>query len=350
MIFNKEIHIGKKIISNDSRTFIVGEAGVNHNGNPQTARDLIDVAVEAGVDAVKFQMFRTDELILPGIEKAPYQKETTDAKQSQFEMLKSLELQSEIYGELKRYCDERGIIFLCTPFEKKSLDALEGINVLAYKVAATDITNIQFLRQVAQKNKPIMLSAGMCYLEEIDKALNAIYSINKDVVLMQCTANYPIEDEEANLNVIDTLISKYNIIIGYSDHSKGIGAAPYAVAKGAKVVEKHFTLDRHMDGPDQKASVTPDELKAMVNEIRRVERYLGDGVKMSTCSEQQTRKSLQKCFVAAEEIKKDEVYTENNIVAKRTNGRGVSAVYYDELLGKKATREYRVNDIIDTDL
>lgn len=349
MEFSKEIRIGDHIISNDNRTFIIGEAGVNHNGNPKLARELIDIAVDAGVDAVKFQMFRADDLILPEIEKAPYQKKTTDSKQTQFEMLRSLELQSEVYRELKRYCDEKNIVFLCTPFEKRSLDALEEINLLAYKVAATDITNIQFLRQVAHKNMPILLSAGMCYMEEIDKALNALYKINKNVVLMQCTANYPIEDEEANLEVIDSLKNRYSIIIGYSDHSKGIGAAPYAVAKGARVVEKHFTIDRNMDGPDQKASVTPDELKAMVNEIRRVERFLGDGVKMPTFSEQQTRKSLQKCFVAAEEIKKDEVFTENNIVAKRTNGRGLSALYYDELLGRKAMRDYYMNDIIDND-
>ena len=185
------------------------------------------------------------------------------------------------------------------------------------------------------------------YLEEIRKALEAIYPINKNVVLLQCTANYPIEDEEANLNVIDTLRNEFEILVGYSDHSKGVGASPFAVAKGARVIEKHFTLDRDAEGPDHKASVTPEELKQLVQDIRRVERYLGSSVKIPTFAEQFTRRSLQKCFVAAREISKDEAFTEENIVAKRTNGVGISALYYEELLGKTAIKDFKKDDIIE---
>lgn len=347
MHFDRSIFIQDRCINEKSKVFIIAEAGVNHNGNIELAKQLIDVAVEAGVDAVKFQSFKTEDLILTDVKKAPYQCKTTDSGETQFQMLKKLEIQKDQNRELKEYCKKKGIIFLSTPFEKNSLDELCDLGVEALKIAATDLTNIQFLRQVAQKGKPIILSAGMCYLEEIRIALEAIYPINKQVILLQCTANYPIEDEEVNLNVLRTLQEEFDVIVGYSDHSKGIGASPYAVASGAKVVEKHFTLDKKMSGPDHKASVTPEELKKLVEEIRRVERYLGTAIKAPTCSEQKTRKSLQKCLVAAKEINVGEVLTEENIVAKRTNGVGVSALYYDEMIGRVAERSYHINQIIE---
>ena len=244
------------------------------------------------------------------------------------------------------YCRRKNILFLSTPFEKESLDELDELGVAAFKVAATDLTNIQFLRQVAEKGKPIILSAGMCYLEEVRKALEAIYPINKDVILLQCTANYPIKDSEANIKVINTFMNEFDMIVGYSDHSVGVGASPYAVALGAKVIEKHFTMNKEMDGPDHKASVTPYELKQLVSDIRRVEEYLGDGIKMPSQSEQMTRRSLQKCLVANAEIKKGESFTEDNIVAKRTNGEGISAIYYDKIINRISDRNYKANDII----
>lgn len=346
MFFNKNISIQEKNISISGQTFIIAEAGVNHNGDMDIARKMVDAAVEAGVDAIKFQSFKTAGLILKDIEKAPYQKITTDSTESQYTMLKRLEMSKRQSMEIMGYCKKKNIIFLSTPFEKESLDELDMLGVPAFKVAATDLTNIQYLRQVAEKGRPIILSAGMCYLEEIQKALEAIYPINRDVVLLQCTANYPIEDTEANIRVICTLKETFDILVGYSDHSRGVGASPYAVAIGAKVIEKHFTLDKNMDGPDHRASVTPDGLKQLVKDIRKVEAYLGDGVKMPSCSEQATRRSLQKYLVASKNIRAGEKFSADNIVAKRTNGVGISALYYDDVLGKVSSDDYQVDDII----
>ncbi len=347
MRFNREIKIGNYTISDSSSTFIVAEAGVNHNGDMTLAKKMIDTAVEAGVNAVKFQAFKADNLILKNVRKAPYQSVTTSSSETQYEMLKRLEITRVQTQELMQYCKEKNIMFLSTPFEKASLDELDEMGVSAFKVAATDLTNIQFLRQVAEKGKPIILSAGMCYQEEVRRALEAIYPINRDVVLLQCTANYPIRDTEANVNVIRTFGDAFDVLVGYSDHTQGVGASPFAVAVGAKVIEKHFTLDKNMEGPDHKASVTPDELKQLVTDIRRVEKYLGDGVKMPTCSEQMTRKSLQKCIVASRKICCGEQFTAENIVAKRTNGEGISAVYFDDIVGREAVRDYKVDEIID---
>ncbi len=349
LIFNSQFRIGDRIISEQEKTFIIAEAGVNHNGDMSLAKEMIDAAFESGANAVKFQTFKTNNLILKNIEKAPYQKLTTNSNESQYDMLKRLEVTKEQTKELMNYCQKKNIIFLSTPFEKASLDELNELGVPAFKIAATDLTNIQFLRQVAEKGKPIILSAGMCYLEEVECALNAIYPINKDLILLQCTANYPIQDAEANLNVIKMFQKNFDILVGYSDHSQGVGASPYAVAVGAKMIEKHFTLDKNMEGPDHKASVTPDELKQLVLDIRRVERYLGNGVKMPSCSEQMTRKSLQKCLVASRPIKEGQAFDNDNIVAKRTNGIGISAMYFDDVVGRIAEKSYTVNEIIQLD-
>lgn len=346
MDFNQTIKIDSQVISDSDKVFIIAEAGVNHNGDINLAKQLIDVASEAGVDAVKFQSFKTDNLILRNIEKAPYQKKTSGSTESQYDMLKRLELAKEQTIELMDYCNKKELIFLSTPFEKSSLDELDGLGVPAFKIAATDLTNIQFLRRVAEKGKPIILSAGMCYLEEVRCALEALYPINKDVILLQCTANYPIQDAEANIGVIKTFKNEFNMLVGYSDHSQGVGVSPYAVALGAKVIEKHFTLDKTLPGPDHKASVAPSELVQLVQDIRRTEQYLGNGEKMPTCSEQMTRKALQKCFVAAQPIKSGEKFSAENIIAKRTNGEGISALYYDSILNMVAYRDYKVDDII----
>lgn len=345
-IFNSQFQIENRIISEQEKTFIIAEAGVNHNGDMSLAKEMIDVASESGADAIKFQTFKAEKLILKNIEKAPYQKVTTNSNESQYDMLKRLEVTKEQTRELMDYCRKKNIIFLSTPFEKTSLDELDELGVPAFKIAATDLTNIQFLRQVAEKGRPIILSAGMCYLEEVERALDAIYPINKDLVLLQCTANYPIQDAEANINVIRTFQKTFNVLVGYSDHSQGVGASPYAVAVGAKVIEKHFTLDKNMEGPDHKASVTPEELKQLVLDIRRVEKYLGDGIKMPSCSEQMTRRSLQKCLVASRPIKAGELFDNDNIVAKRTNGVGISALYFDNVVRKTAKKDYSLDEII----
>jgi N,N'-diacetyllegionaminate synthase len=327
--------------------YIIAEAGVNHGGNVELAKKMIEIASDAGADAVKFQAFRTEHLIIENVEKAPYQQENTGNKQTQAEMLRSLELRKESYVVLKDYCKQKNIDFLITPFDEFSLNELEEVGVEAYKIASTDTTNIPFLRKVAKTGKPVILSTGMCYLPEVEAAVKAILDINKNLILLQCTANYPIKDEKANLNVLKTFKQKFDCVLGYSDHTVGLGAALFAIPLGAKVVEKHFTIDKTLEGPDHKASLSPEELKAFVLEVRKVEKYLGTEVKKPTDSEMLTRKSLQKCLVANLPIKKGEKYTELNIIAKRTGGIGISPLHYDEILGTFAPNDYYVNDIID---
>ena len=345
--FNKKIRIGEHEISQQSPVFIIAEAGVNHNGDIEIAKRLIDVAVNARVDAVKFQAFKSENLILEKVEKAPYQQKTTGTAESQFEMLKKLEISKKQNLELIEYCNMKNILFLSTPFDEESIEELSELNIAAFKIASTDTTNLPFLSKVAKKGKPIILSTGMCFLAEVQMALQEIYPYNKDVILLQCTANYPIGDDEANLNVIKTFQKEFDIIIGYSDHSVGIGAAPYSIPMGAKVVEKHFTIDKTIKGPDHRASLDKDELKLFVQEIRKVEKFLGQTQKMPSYAEMKTRKSLQKCLVALKDIKKGEIFTLDNMVAKRTGGIGISPIYYRNLLKSVAIKDYSKNDIID---
>lgn len=347
MQYNKKIIVGGKTISNEDPVFIIAEAGVNHNGEISLAMKLIDVAAESGADAVKFQAFKTKNLILDHVQKASYQKLRTGDSENQFEMLKRLEITQQQNQELMNYCLEKKIIFLTTPFDRESLDELDILDLPAYKVASTDTTNLPFLKRIAKKGKPIFLSTGMSYLSEIRMALDEIKVYNQDVILLQCTANYPIKDEEANLNVINTYKEEFNILVGYSDHSTGLGASPYAVPMGACVVEKHFTLDKNSEGPDHSASLSPEELSEYVKEIRKVEKYLGTSEKSPTAAEEKTRLSLQKSLVALLEIKKGDVFTEDNIIAKRTGGKGISPIHYKELMKKKASKNYKPNDIID---
>ena len=348
MSFKKKISLGKYTITSDSPTFIIAEAGVNHNGDISIAKKLIDVAKTAGANAVKFQAFIPKNLILPKVVKAPYQKATTNKKESQIEMLQKLQLKQQHYKILKDYCEEQGIIFLITPFDEESLKELEAIGVIAYKVASTDTTNLPFLKKIAQTGKPIILSTGMCYMEEVRLALATIQPINNTIILLQCTANYPIRNEEANLNVITTFKKEFDILVGYSDHSVGVGASPYAVAMGAKVIEKHFTLDKSIEGPDHKASLSPKELEAFVKEVRKVESFISDdGHKKPSLSETATRKALQKCLVANREIKVGSIIEEGAIIGKRTGGEGISPIYYESIIGQKAKKTFYPDDIIE---
>lgn len=332
---------------NSDETYIIAEAGVNHNGDVELAKKLIDVAKKAGANAVKFQAFRTNQLILENVDKAPYQKRNTQGQQSQSEMLKGLELRKEHYAELKNYCQTHNIDFLITPFDEQSLEELEELEIEAYKIASTDSTNIPFLRKVASTGKPIILSTGMCYMTEVRIAFDTIYNINQKVVIMQCTANYPIKNEEANLNVLLTYKKEFDCVLGYSDHTIGFGASLYAVPMGARVVEKHFTLNRDSDGPDHLASLNPDELAEYVKEIRKIESMLGSSVKEPSKDEMQTRKALQKCLVASTNINKGDLFSEKNIIAKRTGGIGISPINADSLYGKPSNRSYSINDIIE---
>ena len=347
MKFNKEIDIKDKLISIESPTFVIAEAGVNHGGDMAVAKKLIDLAADAKADAVKFQTFKTENLILSDIQKAPYQKDTTNASESQYDMLKRLEVTREQNLELKQYCIDKGIIFLTTPFDEESLEELDELDLPAYKVASTDTTNLPFLKKIAKKGKPIFLSTGMSYLLEVRLALETIYEYNKDVVLLQCTANYPIQDNEANLAVINTYRDNFDILLGYSDHSVGVGAAPFAIPMGAKVVEKHFTLNKADEGPDHAASLSPGELIDFVKTVRRVDTYMGSEIKEPSLSEQNTRKSLQKCMVASQDIKKGDLFNNDNLVAKRTGGVGISPIEVHKLLGVKTTKSYKKNQIIE---
>jgi len=346
MIFNKKIHIEDKLISATSPTFVIAEAGVNHGGDMAIAKQLIDLAVRAKADAVKFQTFKAEHLILNDIQKAPYQKDTTDASESQYDMLKRLEVSREQNLDLKQYCMDKGIVFLTTPFDEESLEEIDELDLPAYKVASTDTTNLPFLKKIAKKGKPIFLSTGMSYLSEVRLALETIYEYNKDVVLLQCTANYPIQDNEANLAVINTYRDNFDILLGYSDHSVGVGAAPFAIPMGAKVVEKHFTLDKNDEGPDHAASLSPDELIEFVKTVHRVDSYMGSEIKEPSLSEQNTRKSLQKCMVASQNIKNGDFFSEDNIVAKRTGGVGISPIDYVSIIGRKSNRNYKKNEVV----
>ena len=347
MDFAKTMSIDGVMLSEESPVLVIAEAGVNHGGDMAAAKKMVDIAATAGADAVKFQTFKTEQLILQGVQKAPYQQATTGGQESQYDMLKKLEITRQQNLELKDYCQKKEIIFLTTPFDEASLDELEELALPAYKIASTDLTNLPFLEKIAEKNKPIFLSTGMSYLSEVELALKTIHPINQQVVLLQCSANYPIQDDDANLKVIDTYRRHFNILLGYSDHSVGVGAAPYAIPMGAKIVEKHFTLDKNLPGPDHQASLGPDELKEFVQTVRRVEAYLGAGLKYPSLAETSTRAALQKYLVAKRNIRKGEFFNNENLIGKRTGGKGISPLYLQSLLGTQALRDFSIDEVIE---
>ncbi|MGE7769396.1 N-acetylneuraminate synthase [Viridibacillus arvi] len=345
-MFNKSIKIANKVINESSPVFIIAEIGVNHNGDFELAKKMIDEAVEAKVDAVKFQSFYPDELLLEDAPKALYQLKTTNITESQYDMLMKLMISPTQMAQLKDYVEEKGLIFLSTPFDDKSIDDLEEMNVPAYKVSSTDTTNLLFLKKIARKKKPIILSTGMCTMEEIDQAINVISEEqNFDVVLLHCTSNYPTAFNEVNMRAISTLKAKFNTIVGYSDHTEGVGIAPYTLPLGVKVIEKHFTLDKQMEGPDHRASLNKEELITLVNDIRQVELSLGSSIKEPTDSEIYTKKHMQKRLVIQKEVLKDEVLTENHLTAKRSSD-GIAANNVFLYLGKKVNKDLKVNHIL----
>lgn len=328
-----------------NKCFIIAEAGVNHNGDINIAKKLVDKAKEAGVDAIKFQTFRAENLVTKEAPKAEYQKETT-GDGSQFEMLKKLELSLEDHITLKRYCEEKGIMFISTPFDFESVDLLEKTDVSLYKVSSGDLTNLPLLSYIANKNKPIILSTGMANLGEVEEAVETISKAGNDrTILLHCTSNYPTAYEEVNLRAMLTMKEAFKLPVGYSDHTIGIEIPIAAVALGAKVIEKHFTLDRNMKGPDHRASIEPDELKIMVRSIRNIELAMGDGIKRCNKSEENIRKVARKSIVAGRDISKDEVITINNISFKRPEF-GLKPKYVDLVVGKKARRNIKVNEFI----
>lgn len=332
------------MISND-HVFIIAEAGVNHNGNIKIAKKLIDAAVEAGADAVKFQTFKAENLVTKDAPKADYQKETTGAGK-QYEMLKKLELSFEEHVILKDYCDKKGIMFLSTPFDFESVDLLDKIGVSLYKISSGDLTNIPFLKYIARFNKPMIVSTGMANLGEVELALDAIKSVKDNKVsLLHCTSNYPAAYESVNLNAMLTLKNAFKLPVGYSDHTIGIEVPIAAVAIGASIIEKHFTLDRDMEGPDHKASLNPNEFNQMVMSIRNIEKAFGDGIKKCNIEEENIKEAARKSIVASKKINKGEVISYSNITFKRP-GNGISPIFVEKLIGKIAKQDINTDEFI----
>ena len=329
-----------------NKTYIIAEAGVNHNGDISTAKKMIDVAVKAGADAVKFQTFRAEQLVCQSAKKADYQMETTDSTESQFEMLKKLEPAYSDHVELISYCKKKNIQFLSTPFDVDSLKMLDRLGVPLIKIPSGEITNYPLLVAAAKTKKPIILSTGMSDLEEIAEAIHVLKANGGErIVLLHCNTEYPTPMKDVNLRAMDTMRERFHLLVGYSDHTLGIEVPIAAVALGATVIEKHFTLDKKMKGPDHKASLEADQLKAMVEAIRNIEVALGSKEKSATTSEKKNMEVARKSIVAAGDIKKGEKFSENNLTTKRP-GNGISPMKWNEILGKTADRDYKKDELI----
>ena len=342
----EKIRIGNRIVGEEEPCFIIAEAGVNHNGSVEMAKKLIDTAKEAEVDAVKFQTFKTEEIVTKSAKKALYQKETTGLQESQYEMLKKLELKEDDLKELASYAEKRGIIFLSSPFDEESADLLEQLKVPVFKVGSGEITNFPLLKHIAKKEKPIILSTGMATLGEVEEALNVIRSEGVEkVILLHCVSNYPAMIENVNLRAMETLKQAFKLPVGFSDHTLGITASIAAVALGACVIEKHFTLDRNLLGPDHKASLEPDELKEMVKTIRDVEKALGDGIKRPTANEEEIKKIARRSVIAKIDTSEGTVITEDMLDVKRP-GTGIEPKYFDFIVGMRAKKDIKKSDIV----
>lgn len=327
--------------------FIIAEAGVNHNGDISLARQLVDAAKEAGADAVKFQTFVAEQLITKTAPKAAYQKITTENQESQYDMIKYLELSFDEFTALKEYCDHSGILFLSTPFDMESIEYLESIEIPLYKIPSGEITNLPYLIKIAETRKPVIMSTGMSTLEEIGDAVSVLKQHGTtELILLHCNTEYPTPFEDVNLNAIITMKEAFQTQVGYSDHTLGIEASIAAVALGAKVIEKHFTLDKNMKGPDHKASLCPDELKLLVQSIRNIEAALGDGEKKPSKSELKNRDIARKSIVAKVPIRAGEAFSAENITVKRP-GSGISPMKWYDVLGRTAIRNFGADELIE---
>jgi N,N'-diacetyllegionaminate synthase len=327
------LNIGDCHVGRDQPCLIIAEAGVNHNGDLALARKLVDAAADAGADAVKFQTFSAERLVTPDAPQADYQRRNMGKVESQFDMLKRLELSEDAHRDLISYCQERNIVFLSTPFEAESADFLESLDVPGFKIPSGEITNLPFLSHVARKQRPIILSTGMSTLDEVREAVDCIRAAENDqLALLHCVSNYPAAPDDVNLRAMETMINTFDCLVGYSDHTEGIEIAFAAVALGACIIEKHFTLDRNLPGPDHKASLEPGELAAMVAGIRRVASALGDGVKQPTPSEAATAAVARKSIVAAHDIAVGTVL-EEQMLAVRRPGSGISPSRWYDIIG-----------------
>ena len=330
------------------KVFIIAEAGVNHNGSVELAKKLIDVAVLSKVDAVKFQTFKAENVISKNAQKAAYQKKTTDSNESQLDMVKKLELDEDVHRDLIEYCKAKGIMFLSTPFDLDSIDLLNKLGLEIFKIPSGEITNLPYLRKLGGLNKRIILSTGMANMGEIEAALDILVSAGtkRDMItVLHANTEYPTPMEDVNLKAMRTIGKTFDVGYGYSDHTLGIEVDIAAVAMGASVIEKHFTLDRNMEGPDHKASLEPVELTAMVNGIRNIEKALGNGIKKPTESEKPNMVIARKSIVASRTIKKGEVLSENNLYVKRP-GNGINPMLWDDMCGTIALKDYKVDELI----
>lgn len=330
------------------KVFIIAEAGVNHNGSSDIAKELIDAAVKAGADAVKFQTFKAANLVSKTAQKADYQKQTTDVEESQFEMIQKLELDVDTHKELISYCKHKNILFLSTPFDHESIELLHKLGLEVFKIPSGEITNLPYLRHIGSLNKRVILSTGMANLGEIEAAINVIMeagSNRKNITILHANTEYPTPMEDVNLKAMVTIGNAFNTNYGYSDHTLGIEVPIAAVALGASIIEKHFTLDKNMPGPDHRASLEPHELISMIQAIRNIEQALGSTVKKPSPSEAKNKSIARKSLVAKTSIKEGEFFTEENLTIKRP-GTGISPMRWDEVIGTKAVNNYQEDDLI----
>lgn len=334
-----------------SKTLIIAEAGVNHNGSIELAKKLVEKAKEAGVNYIKFQTFKASKLVTKAAKQAEYQQKNIGKEgDSQYQMLKKLELSPEEHEILIDYCHQLGIKFFSTAFDFDSIDYLHSLNLGLWKIPSGEVTNYPFLKRIAAYNEPTILSTGMCDMDDVRAAVNALYKnglSKENLILLHCNTEYPTPFEDVNLKAMDALRNEFGVEVGYSDHTKGIEVPIAAVALGAAVIEKHFTLDRNMEGPDHKASLEPDELKAMVSAIRNIEKAVGgDGTKHVSESEKKNIAIARKSIVAACDIKAGEVFTEQNLTVKRP-GNGISPMRWEDVVGTKAKRNFSEDNLIE---
>ena len=331
-----------------NKTLIIAEAGVNHNGSIEMAKQLIDAAAVAGADYVKFQTFKAEKLVTKGAKQAEYQQRNA-ADSSQYAMLKKLELSEAQHEELITYCMQKGVRFLSTAFDLESIEYLHSLHLGLWKIPSGEITNYPYLKKIAQYGEPVIMSTGMCSMDDVEQALNVLIKnglTKEQISLLHCNTEYPTPMQDVNLKAMLQLRDKFGVRVGYSDHTKGIEVPIAAVAIGAEVIEKHFTLDRTLPGPDHKASLEPNELKAMVDAIRNIEQALGDGQKHVSASEEKNMAIARKSIVAAKDIKRGELLTEENLTTKRP-GTGISPMRWEEVVGTKAIRDFAEEELIE---
>lgn len=343
---SREFRIGKRRIGAGFPCFIIAEAGVNHNGNPASARRLVDAAVKCGADAVKFQTWVTEKLVTPGARMAEYQKRNVGEEQTQFQMLKSLELSYRDFEQLKAYADRKGILFLSTPDEEDSADFLFGLGVPVFKIGSGEITNLPFIRHIAKKKRPVILSTGMSTLAEVSAAVGAVRQEgNRDLLLLHCVSNYPADPADCNLRAMLTMAREFGVPVGYSDHTLGVDVAVAAVAMGACVIEKHLTLDRNQAGPDHKASMDVSDFADMVRAIRVAESALGTGVKVPAKCEMQTRKVVRKVLTLKHNMNAGTVLKVSDVVARRAST-GIPPDRVGDVEGRRLRRSLAAGTVL----